>query len=249
MVVGRLISLAVLAVWLVSMASPGVAIGTEVRRTPCTSRCHSEGPSRAAGRLVSDIDSLLSTLRRGSAESESRREAFGAMLSSMGGGSVRGIPLPPGGSVGGRGGGGNGGGVSGNFSGKGLGPRDKNAAAIARAGRQEGASHRDIVTAIAASIVESGLRNVNGGDRDSTGLFQQRNAWGSFAQRMNPTQSAKMFFRGGHGGQQGLLDIGGRKRRGIGSLAQDVQVSAYPGRYAQHVGEARKILNRISRRR
>ena len=81
-----------------------------------------------------------------------------------------------------------------------------NANAIIRVGQSVGASQRDIIVALMAAMQESGLRNLNYGDRDSIGLFQQRNAWGSTAERLNPESAARMFFLGGHAGQRGLLD-------------------------------------------
>jgi hypothetical protein len=33
------------------------------------------------------------------------------------------------------------------------------------------------------------------GDRDSVGLFQQRASWGSFADRMDPVDSSRMFYQ------------------------------------------------------
>ena len=120
-----------------------------------------------------------------------------------------------------------------------------NAAIIAAVGRQLGASDRDIQIAIAAAIVESDLRNINYGDRDSIGLFQQRNAWGSRSARLDPAEAAKMFFTGGAGGQRGLLDFGNRDNMGFGEAAQAVQVSAFPGRYAEHQSEAQQLYGSI----
>lgn len=121
----------------------------------------------------------------------------------------------------------------------------KNAAIVYRVGLQLGASLRDIQVAISAAIVESGLRNLDYGDRDSIGMFQQRDAWGSREARLNPYQSAKMFFLGGAQGQEGLLDIDNRDSRSIGSLAQDVQVSAFPERYGEVADEAGSLLKGI----
>lgn len=121
-----------------------------------------------------------------------------------------------------------------------------NAQAIVKTGQKVGASDRDIQVALMAAIVESGLHNVDYGDRDSIGLFQQRDAWGSREDRLSPTKAAEMFFLGGQGGQQGLLDIKNRDGRSLGDLAQDVQVSAYPDRYAQHEAEAGSLLGAVS---
>ena len=121
----------------------------------------------------------------------------------------------------------------------------RNAKIIQTVGEQVGASARDIQIAIAAAIVESGLRNLNYGDRDSIGMFQQRDAWGSAKARLDPYQSAKMFFLGGNSGQRGLLDLTNRNSLGIGEAAQAVQVSAYPDRYEQHASEAGTILTSL----
>jgi len=120
-----------------------------------------------------------------------------------------------------------------------------NARVIYEVGMSLGASLRDIQIALSAAIVESGLRNLDYGDRDSIGMFQQRDAWGSRADRLDPHKSAKMFFLGGHAGQRGLLDFANRDQMGIGEAAQSVQVSAFPDRYQEHAAEAGQILGGI----
>lgn len=120
-----------------------------------------------------------------------------------------------------------------------------NSKIIISAGRQVGASDRDIQIALMAAIVESGLRNLNHGSGDSIGLFQQRNAWGSRADRLDPMKSARMFFLGGAQGQRGLLDFKSRNSWDMGVAAQKVQVSAYPGRYAQHEDEGGALLKEL----
>jgi murein DD-endopeptidase MepM/ murein hydrolase activator NlpD/phage-related protein len=121
----------------------------------------------------------------------------------------------------------------------------KNAATIASVGSSMG--RRAQIIGIATSIVESGLRNLNYGDRDSVGLFQQRAPWGSFAARTNPRMSAGMFFHGGRGGQRGLDDIPNWQNLPLGQAAQAVQVSAFPGRYAQEVSKATAILDKLKK--
>ena len=121
-----------------------------------------------------------------------------------------------------------------------------NAQTIVKVGKDVGASDRDIQTALMAAIVESGLKNVNYGDRDSLGLFQQRDAWGSAEQRTTPAEAAKMFYTGGHGGQRGLLDFADRDKMSLGEAAQAVQVSAYPDRYAEHESEAASLMGTLS---
>jgi len=118
-----------------------------------------------------------------------------------------------------------------------------NAATIASVG--SGMGPRAQIIGLITALVESGLRNVNGGDRDSVGLFQQRAPWGPRSVRMNPAQSAAMFFHGGRGGQRGLDDIKGWQGMSPGAAAQAVQVSAFPNRYQQQLIRAKNILNSL----
>jgi putative Flp pilus-assembly TadE/G-like protein len=81
------------------------------------------------------------------------------------------------------------------------------------------------LAAFEAAIVESGVHNLNYGDRDSIGVYQQRPSmivWGTPAQIMNPDHAAMKFITNAirlNGGQS------------PGQLAQDVQGSAFPDRY------------------
>jgi len=118
----------------------------------------------------------------------------------------------------------------------------RNASVIISVGRSLGASQRDILIALMAAFQESGIRSLNYGDRDSIGIFQQRNAWGSRSARLDPYQSARMFFLGGSQGQQGLLDKRNRNRLSLAQAAQAVQVSAFPNAYAKWQDEAASLL-------
>lgn len=71
-----------------------------------------------------------------------------------------------------------------------------------------------------------------GSDHDSVGLFQQRDngAWGTVAQRMNPYDSAVMFYR--------ELQKFDWKSMQPGDAAQKVQRSAFPDRYATKLDKA-----------
>jgi hypothetical protein len=89
------------------------------------------------------------------------------------------------------------------------------------------------IIALSTAMQESTLRNLNYGDRDSLGLFQQRAAWASAADRRDPHKSAHMFLTGGQGGQRGLLDIPGWQSMPVWQAAQSVQVSAFPTAYAK----------------
>lgn len=108
-----------------------------------------------------------------------------------------------------------------------------NARAIVKVGVQLKVPNRGLVVAVATALQESTLRNLTYGDRDSVGLFQQRDAWGPFAVRTTPTESAAMFYTGGQQGQPGLLDIRGWSALSITAAAQAVQRSAYPYAYAK----------------
>jgi murein DD-endopeptidase MepM/ murein hydrolase activator NlpD len=122
----------------------------------------------------------------------------------------------------------------------------QNAATIANVGKRLGASSRDIVIALMTAMQESTLRNLDYGHLDSVGLFQQRDAWGSFADRTNPAKAAEMFFKGGAAGQRGLFDFPDRGSMSLTEAAQAVQVSAYPSAYAKWENEARAILSALS---
>jgi len=112
-----------------------------------------------------------------------------------------------------------------------------NANTIASVGMGMGASTRDIIISLMTAMQESGLRNLNYGDRDSVGLFQQRTSqgWGTIEQIMNPTYAATKFF-------EGLLAIPGRNAMSLTQAAQAVQRSAFPDAYAQWQGMAEAVV-------
>lgn len=95
------------------------------------------------------------------------------------------------------------------------------------------------------ALVESQMKNVKYGDRDSLGVFQQRRGWGTAAQRMNVQWATKAFYTGGSNGysEPGLLDIKNWEDMASGDAAQAVQVSGFPDRYGERLAEARRILN------
>ncbi len=75
-----------------------------------------------------------------------------------------------------------------------------NAAAIVNAAHDLGLDTCAQVVGVMTAMGESSLRVLDRGDAvgpDSRGLFQQRDngAWGSYADRMDPTTSATNFFR------------------------------------------------------
>lgn len=114
-----------------------------------------------------------------------------------------------------------------------------NAHLIVAIGRRLGVPDRGIEIALGAAMQESALRNLDHGDRDSLGLFQQRpsTGWGTPAEITDPDHAIRAFFGGPSGPNagrtRGLLDVPGWEQMGFAQAAQSVQVSAYPQLYAQ----------------
>lgn len=123
-----------------------------------------------------------------------------------------------------------------------------NAAIIIRVGRDLGAPDRAIAIALATAMVESSMRNLSSGDRDSLGLFQQRPSmgWGTPEQAVDPDRSTRVFYGGSADpngrASRGLLDISGWESMGFTDAAQMVQISAYPERYGQWETQAYQWL-------
>lgn len=126
-----------------------------------------------------------------------------------------------------------------------------NARTIIAVGRSLGVSDYGLVIALAAAMQESSLRNLNYGDRDSLGLFQQRpsTGWGTPAQVTDPVYASKLFFGGpsnpNRGNTRGLLDIAGWQTMSVTHAAQAVQLSAYPNAYAKWESSARAWLAQL----
>jgi len=132
---------------------------------------------------------------------------------------------------------------------------NKYADAIIKEGRRRGITDTGIKIALATALVESGMKmyanpadpasmgmphDAVGYDHDSVGLFQQRanGAWGTTADRMDPAKSAGMFYD--------KLDDADYNQGDPGAHAQRVQVSAFPGRYSQRMGEAQRFLDKYN---
>jgi murein DD-endopeptidase MepM/ murein hydrolase activator NlpD len=122
----------------------------------------------------------------------------------------------------------------------------QNARTIVEVGRRETVPPRGWVIAVATALQESSLLNLTYGHLDSVGLFQQRDAWGSFSARTSPTAASQMFYTGGRGGQPGLLDIDVWQQKTLAEAAQAVQVSAYPDAYARWEAPATTIVEKIT---
>ncbi|MEU1811696.1 M23 family metallopeptidase [Micromonospora aurantiaca (nom. illeg.)] len=116
-----------------------------------------------------------------------------------------------------------------------------NAAQIVAVGRQRGVPARGWVIAVATAMVESSLRNLRGGDRDSLGLFQQRpsQGWGTPAQILDPVYASGKFY-------DKLQRIDGWERLPLTVAAQRVQVSAFPDRYGQYEHDAEQVVAAVA---
>jgi hypothetical protein len=108
-----------------------------------------------------------------------------------------------------------------------------NAATIAAVGTTRGLPERAVTIALATALQESGLRNIEHGDRDSLGLFQQRpsQGWGTQRQIMDPAYAAGVFY-----GR--LVKVRDYTRLPLTVAAQRVQHSGYPEAYAKHEPDA-----------
>jgi LysM repeat protein len=126
-----------------------------------------------------------------------------------------------------------------------------NARIIIQVGRSLGVSDRGLVIALAAAMQESSLRNVNYGDRDSVGVFQQRPSagWGSRSALLDVAHASRLFFGGpsnpNKGKTRGLLDISGWQSMTVTQAAQKVQISAYPNAYAKWEKSAKAWLAQL----
>jgi hypothetical protein len=117
-----------------------------------------------------------------------------------------------------------------------------NAQTIVAVGRQTKVPAYGWVVAVATAMQESGLRNLDHGDRDSLGLFQQRAGWGSKALRMDAATASRMFYVGGRQAAPGLVQIRGWESMPLTVAAQAVQRSAFPDAYAKWQRLAEQIV-------
>jgi peptidoglycan DL-endopeptidase CwlO len=117
----------------------------------------------------------------------------------------------------------------------------QNAATIINVARQKGTPPRAWLVALATAKQESDLRNINYGDRDSLGLFQQRpsQGWGSPAQVLDPVHSTTTFL-------DHLLQVPGWNRLPVTVAAQTVQRSAFPDAYAKWEGLAADLVAQLA---
>ncbi|NJP50822.1 heavy metal transporter [Streptomyces sp. SBST2-5] len=108
-----------------------------------------------------------------------------------------------------------------------------NAATITAVGTSRELPERAVTIALATALQESALRNIDYGDRDSLGLFQQRpsQGWGTPEEIMDPAYAAGKFY-------DHLVKVPGYTRLPLTVAAQKVQRSGYPQAYAKHEPDA-----------
>lgn len=121
------------------------------------------------------------------------------------------------------------------------GEQAENAALISAIAVRRGLPARAVSIALATAYQESKLVNIDYGDRDSVGLFQQRpsQGWGTVEQILDPIYSTNAFY-------DALLQVDGYEDMEITVAAQRVQRSAFPNAYADHEADGRALASALT---
>mgnify|MGYP003333639424 CR=1 FL=1 len=121
------------------------------------------------------------------------------------------------------------------------GEQAENAALIASIAVRRGLPARATSIALATAYQESKLQNIDYGDRDSLGLFQQRpsQGWGTREQILDPEYATNAFY-------DALVKVDGYQTMEITVAAQRVQRSAFPDAYADHEADGRALASALS---
>jgi hypothetical protein len=116
-----------------------------------------------------------------------------------------------------------------------------NAALIAAVSVRRGLPARAATIALATAIQESKLNNLDHGDRDSLGLFQQRpsQGWGTAQQVMDPVYATNTFY-------DRLIRVPNYTTIPVTQAAQAVQRSGFPEAYADHEASARAFASALT---
>lgn len=117
----------------------------------------------------------------------------------------------------------------------------ENAALIAALAVRRGLPARAVTIALATAYQESKLYNLEEGDRDSLGLFQQRpsQGWGTRAEVLDPVHATNAFYTA-------LERLDGYTTMPVTQAAQAVQRSQYPEAYADHEADARVLASALT---
>jgi hypothetical protein len=99
---------------------------------------------------------------------------------------------------------------------------------------------RALLIILMTGYQESGMKNLDHGDRDSVGWLQQRpsQGWGTIEQIMDPAFAAESFY-------QALRSVAGWDTMSLNDAAQAVQRSGFPDAYAKHEDAARALASAI----
>ena len=118
-----------------------------------------------------------------------------------------------------------------------------NAATITAVGLRRGMPERAITVALATALQESKLENLDGGDRDSVGLFQQRpsKGWGTPEKLQDPRYASDKFYAA-------LKRVKGWEKMRVTDAAQRVQRSAYPNAYEKWADESAVLAKALNGR-
>nr|WP_238158345.1 hypothetical protein [Kribbella voronezhensis] len=117
----------------------------------------------------------------------------------------------------------------------------ESAAIIVGVAVRRGLPAKAATIALATAYQESNLRNVNHGDRDSLGLFQQRpsQGWGTAAQVRDPHYASWKFY-------DALVKVRNYQQLAVTVAADKVQRSAFPNAYAGHEADARVLASALT---
>jgi hypothetical protein len=116
-----------------------------------------------------------------------------------------------------------------------------NAALIVAIAVSRGLPEQAMTIALATALQESDLRNLELGDLDSLGLFQQRpsQGWGTAEQVMDPYFATNAFY-------DALIRVDGWETMSVTEAAQAVQRSGFPEAYTDHEAEGRVWAQALS---
>ena len=117
----------------------------------------------------------------------------------------------------------------------------ENAALIAAISVERGLPARAASIALATAYQESKIRNIEHGDRDSLGIFQQRpsQGWGTREQVLDPVHATHAFY-------DALVKVDGYQGMRVTEAAQQVQRSAFPEAYGDHERDARALASALT---
>ncbi|MCH1868039.1 hypothetical protein [Nocardioides sp. CFH 31398] len=117
----------------------------------------------------------------------------------------------------------------------------ENAALISAIAVRRGLPARAASIALATAYQESKIINIDYGDRDSLGLFQQRpsQGWGTEEQVQDPVYATNAFY-------DALVEVDGYEDMRVTVAAQEVQRSGFPEAYADHEADARALASALT---